>query len=311
MGAGERAEYRVVLIDDEPIILKGLQATMDWERYGCRIIGTARDGHKGLELIRAEQPDIVFTDICMPNMDGLTMIAALKSEFPHMCIAILTGYRDFEYARQALTLGVERFLLKPSKMEELAEAIQFMTAKLSSQSTDRVQKPSAESGEAAGLSPAGGRMQRESTGETAAGAENAGVTAAEGMTTAGAEGSGIPAACAENAGMSPAGGFLVREALKYMEEHCTEHILLSDVSDHIYVSQWHLSKLLNRETGRKYSDILNGYRIEKAKEYLSDPSMTIADIAERTGYTDLANFSRVFRRQTGMSANEYRNRISG
>lgn len=146
---------------------------------------------------------------------------------------------------------------------------------------------------------AGSEENEEYPGEDSAGSDQA------------AEKPDMTAAGAESDGMSPAGGFLVRTALKYMEEHCTEHILLSDVADHIYVSQWHLSKLLNRETGRKYSDLLNGFRIERAKEYLSDPSLTIADIAEKTGYTDLANFSRVFRRQTGMSANEYRNHIPG
>lgn len=250
-----RPDYGVVLIDDEPIIVRGLQSAIDWDMYGCRILGTARDGRKGLELIREQKPDIVFTDIYMPNMDGLTMIAALKSEFPDMCVAILTGFRDFEYARTALTLGVERFLLKPSKMDELREAILFMTGKLNE--------------------------RRMASG---------------------------PVSPQEEPELSPPGTFLVKAALKYMEEHYSEHILLSDVADHVYVSQWHLSKLLNRETGRKYSDLLNGFRIQKAKEYLADPALTIADIAEKVGYTDLANFSRVFRRLTGMSANEYRNR---
>ena len=90
--------YKAVIIDDEPIIVKGLEKTIKWEDLGCVVAGTAGNGAEGLELIRREKPDILITDICMPKMDGLAMIAALRSEFPDMEVTILTGYRDFDYA---------------------------------------------------------------------------------------------------------------------------------------------------------------------------------------------------------------------
>ena len=122
--------YRAVIIDDEPVIVTGLTKLVPWEKYGCEVAGSASDGLEGLELIRRIRPDIVFTDIYMPRMDGLLMTAALKSEFEDMELAILTGYRDFELVQQALNLGVSRFLLKPSNMEELEEALFAMTEKL-------------------------------------------------------------------------------------------------------------------------------------------------------------------------------------
>lgn len=88
------------------------------------------DGREGLELIRQVKPDLLLTDICMPNMDGLTMIAALKSAFPAMQVAVLTAYRDFDYAQKALNLGVCRYLLKPSHMEQLREAVSTMKTRL-------------------------------------------------------------------------------------------------------------------------------------------------------------------------------------
>ena len=94
------------------------------------VAGTAFNGAEGMGLIRRERPDMLISDICMPEMDGLSMIAALKSEFPDMEITILTGYRDFDYAREAIRLGVCRFLLKPSKMDELNEAIEAMIERL-------------------------------------------------------------------------------------------------------------------------------------------------------------------------------------
>ena len=118
--------YRVVIIDDEPIIVEGISKVVPWADYGCEVTATACSGLEGLEIIRKLRPDIIFTDISMPGMDGLSMIAALRVEFPEMMIAILTGYRDFDYAQKAIRLGVNRFLLKPSNMDEIKEALQFM-----------------------------------------------------------------------------------------------------------------------------------------------------------------------------------------
>ena len=122
--------YKVVLIDDESIITEGLQKVVDWSAYNCQVAALAQDAVSGMESIRKYRPDIVFTDIKMPGVDGLTMLAGLKGEFPQMQIAVLTGYRDFEYAQRAIRLGVARFLLKPSKMDELEEALDYMTGVL-------------------------------------------------------------------------------------------------------------------------------------------------------------------------------------
>ena len=77
------------------------------------------------------------------------------------------------------------------------------------------------------------------------------------------------------------------------------------------MSQWHLSKPLNRHTGQSFSDILNHTRIEHAKELLKDPSLRIGDVSDQVGFLDLAHFSRVFKKQVGVSANEYRNQVLG
>ena len=107
-----------------------------------------------------------------------------------------------------------------------------------------------------------------------------------------------------------AGNFIVRNAIAYMEEHYAEKIYLNDVAEQIYVSQWHLSKLLNKELGQNFSEVLNGIRIKKAEELLKDPSLRIGDIAEEVGFLDVAHFSRIFKKITGVSANEYRNRAN-
>ena len=98
--------YRVVLIDDERLIVEGLRKVVKWADYGCEVVGTAENASTGAELIRSLQPHILFTDIRMPGDSGLTMLAALRSEFPGMQVVVLTGYRDFSYAQEAIRLGV-------------------------------------------------------------------------------------------------------------------------------------------------------------------------------------------------------------
>ncbi|MDD6203182.1 MAG: response regulator [Lachnospiraceae bacterium] len=250
--------YKVVIIDDEPIIVEGLSRSIKWEEWNCQVVGFAYNGDEGMELIRKEKPAIVISDINMPQLDGLSMIAGLKSEFPNMQITILTGYREFEFAQKAIQLGVSRFLLKPSKMDELKEAITAMTKKL----------------QELNISPEEPVAQDE-----------------------------------DILYNNVASSFIVKNALEYIRENYKEKLRLIDVADQIYVSQWHLSKLLNKHTGQTFSDILNGVRMEKAKELLKDPSLRICDIAEEVGFQDMAHFSRVFKKQEGISANEYRNRI--
>ena len=97
--------------------------------------------------------------------------------------------------------------------------------------------------------------------------------------------------------------------MAYIEEHYAEKLTLQSVADCCYVSQWHLSKLLNRHTGKSFYDILNTVRIRKAKELLLDPRLKIGEIGEQVGYADTAHFARTFKKQEGMSVNEYRNTL--
>ena len=276
--------YKVAIVDDEPVIVRGLTKMIPWESYNCRVVGTAGDGQEGMKLIREQKPDILISDICMPGIDGLTMIAGMKSEFGHMQITILTGFRDFDYAQQAIRLGVTRFLLKPSKMDELEEAVRVMIENLEKQGITG-KEDGTDEGVGENTPKAEGNREGEEGKEKAEPSE-------------GKEGEETD---------SPASCFIVKNALAYIEENYREKLKLSDVADQIYVSQWHLSKLLNKHTGQNFSEILNTIRLEKAKELLKDPSLRIGDIAEEVGFLDVAHFSRVFKKQAGISANEYRN----
>ena len=115
--------FKVLIIDDEPIIRKGIRNIVNWEVFGCEVCGEAGDGLEGSELIKEIRPDILITDIRMPEVDGLTMIADIKSCVPDCKTIILTGYRDFDYAQEAVKLGAFDYILKPTKIEELNSVI--------------------------------------------------------------------------------------------------------------------------------------------------------------------------------------------
>ena len=115
--------YSVILVEDEDIIRRGIKNSVPWEEFNCSVVGEARNGEEGGVLIAERNPDIVITDINMPVEDGLQMIARTKCAYDYVAI-ILTGYSDFEYAREAIRNGVSYYVLKPLDMEEMKEALE-------------------------------------------------------------------------------------------------------------------------------------------------------------------------------------------
>lgn len=243
--------YKVVIVDDEYVVREWMSKSIPWKKWNCEVVATAHDGKEGLQIIERHVPDIVFSEITMPRVNGLQMIEELKSEFENMEISILTEDQDFRSAQQAVNLGVRRFLLKPFRTEEIGEAVEAMVANVKKKEIVH---------------------------------------------------------CLEG-NHSKERSFIVDDAIRYIEEHYEERLTLAEVAEHTYVSQWHLSKLLNRDIRRSFSDILNTTRIGHAKDLLDDRTLRISDIAGMVGFLDIAHFSRVFKKYEGISANEYRKRL--
>ncbi|MFZ2537679.1 MAG: response regulator [Oscillospiraceae bacterium] len=122
--------YKAVVIDDEAVIREGMCNLVPWGKYDCTVVGTADDGVEGGKLIREKNPDIIIVDICMPNQDGLSMLCDLKDVLPTKEITIMTGFGELDYARQAIKIGVTRYLMKPSQIDEIEEALYCMVENL-------------------------------------------------------------------------------------------------------------------------------------------------------------------------------------
>lgn len=114
---------KVVVVEDEELVRKGIVLTVDWAGAGCAVVGEAANGEEGLEVIRRYRPDLIVTDIRMPRLDGIEMVRRLRQEGNDAYVVILTAYSDFSYAQSALKLGAVDYLLKPFHDGELEEAI--------------------------------------------------------------------------------------------------------------------------------------------------------------------------------------------
>lgn len=115
--------WKIVIIDDDPRVLKGMKNAIPWEQLGAEWVGESTDGEQGLALIRSMQPHIVLTDIYMPVMNGIEMIELLRAEQYEGKIVILSGYSDFQHARQALRLNVNDYLSKPVTIQTIREVL--------------------------------------------------------------------------------------------------------------------------------------------------------------------------------------------
>lgn len=121
---------KIMLVDDEILIRENIRECIDWEKEGFLYCGDAPDGELALPIIEAQLPDILITDIKMPFMNGLELTSVVRQKFPQIKIIILSGHDDFQYAQQALRLGVEDYCLKPFSAADLLQLLRSVSARI-------------------------------------------------------------------------------------------------------------------------------------------------------------------------------------
>ena len=120
---------KIFLAEDEVIVRETIKRMIPWEELGFELVGEAADGEMALPLLIRQKPDLLITDIKMPFMDGLTLAKLAKKELPELKIVILSGYDDFNYAKQAINIGVEDYLLKPITKNALIERLSMRNSR--------------------------------------------------------------------------------------------------------------------------------------------------------------------------------------
>lgn len=122
-------QIKVLIVDDEYLIRNLIRKRINWEEQGMTIVGEASDAHEALNMVDTLRPDIVFTDICMPFIDGIEFSRMVTEKHPAIKIVIITGHDEFEFARRSIKLGIADFILKPIHAAELLNVTERLKKK--------------------------------------------------------------------------------------------------------------------------------------------------------------------------------------
>lgn len=133
--------YKLLIVEDEEIVRDYLKRNIAWESIGVIAIGTASNGMEGIEMAMAVKPDIIITDIKMPGMSGLEMVKSIKCNLPGVKTIILSGYNDFNFAREAIELKVFTYLLKPFEDDDVLETMKKVISEIQGASQPRLDIP--------------------------------------------------------------------------------------------------------------------------------------------------------------------------
>jgi len=335
--------YSVFLVDDEPLVKRGLRKLIPWEQYGFKITAEAENGNQALDMISAENTDVVITDVKMPFMDGMELSAILKERLPGIKVIILTGFDDFPLLQQSIRNGICDYLLKPVNADLLIESLVKIRQQIES---ERHSYPFAhealiiaglQKGDSYGIYEAIDGLFEEfkkykmplalvlktcerimATVDNCLETEGTDLNA---IVHTNAAFNGYYANCKNEMEIkeqmtdiidkildhkSGASKTLIHDIKRYIMEHLCEEITLDVIAAKFYLNPSYISQLFKNETGENYVDFLVKNRMEKAKKLLKDPNFKIQDISVMVCYNDAKYFGQIFKKHVGMLPSEFR-----
>ncbi len=261
---------KVLLVEDEELIRKGLAYTFPWINFDSVVVGEASNGEEGLALIKKLKPHIVITDIKMPLTDGLEMIRLCKEQVSTPCdceFVIMSGYAEFAYAQKAITYGVSDFLLKPIDHNILEEVIAKLVKKIEEKQTVEQLKSK--------VQPLGEY-----------------------------ELLNISIFTSTHTNYS---FYYTQDIIAYIMNHYQEKITLEDVAETIRVSVSTIKTAFKADTHHSFHDFLHKYRIQMALQYMQESHLRVYEIASKVGYSEYKYFSKVFKKYVGHTPTEFMN----
>ncbi|MFC0334826.1 response regulator [Paenibacillus sepulcri] len=129
--------YKLLIVDDEPTVRSGLQTYFNWSSFGIEVMGEADDGDVALEMIGMEQPDLILTDVRMPNMDGITLSRQISAHYPQCKIIFVSGHDDADYLKSALKVSAVDYIFKPVNLQELSAVMKRVVADLDAERAEQ------------------------------------------------------------------------------------------------------------------------------------------------------------------------------
>lgn len=262
--------WKVLLVEDEVFVRESVREIIAWEELGFKVAGEAGNGAEALEMIRSNPPDLVLTDIVMPEMDGVELLRRTREEGYASKFVMLTCMSEFEYVRQAMEYGASNYILKLSmSVNTLRETLHKMNAELTKNnphpsSSQPVSIPIS-SVEAMPSQPAYHVSPREITSHPE-----------------------------------------VQKILQYIHEHYEQDITVKSMSGYVMMGENYVSALFKKKTGRTLIHYLHQVRVDKAIAYLLQTDLPVHEIGLRVGFVNDNYFIKIFKRLTGFTPSKYR-----
>lgn len=259
----------LLIADDEHLIRRGL-ASLDWSSVDVKVVGTASNGVECWDMVQELKPDVLLTDIHMQGYKGTEIARKVKDAGLLTKIIFLTGYKEFEYAREAVELGIVSFVLKPSEPEELFDAVKKAKGQIEQQNLIMSEQSSL--------------MRQVKENQMA-----------------------LIGKLLPNQEMLT--NDTIRKLIAYMKAHYSETVTLGTASEEVHLSPVYLSRLVKKETGNTFLEILTRVRMEEACGMLRDPNIKVYEVALAVGIKDSKYFSQIFKRYYGMTPGEFRQQL--
>lgn len=291
---------KILIVEDEVLVREGLKTLVDWKRLDMDIIGLAANGVEALEIYEQEKPDIILTDIKMPMMDGLEMIARIREKDEGIRIVLLTCYEEFGYLQEALRLGVSDYILKlKMKPDEIENAMERIGRRMDEKQGQEEPDDRNEKQE----------LPKQDVFYHQISSVHNSYDCLSGMygecyEERSARGTDVGKTSGEKAKVSVE----IYNAIRYMEGNLTEKLTLNQVAEKIHLSPNYLSSLFKKELGVSFVDYIAMKRVEKARTLLETTDLRIHEVAELTGFMDDSYFSKIFKKITGKRPGAFRKR---
>lgn len=264
--------YRLLIAEDVDIIRNVLVKIIDWASLEVKLTGAASNGQEALEMMEKDLPDILLTDIRMPDMDGFRLILAAQEKYNSMKYIILTAHSDFNYAQNAIKLGVVDYVLKPVNKGELASAVEKAVQMLRDErKKDRQSELAAD-------------ILKEKLPN---------VTSIEQHIHQDTNAKNLK---------------IVDTAMEFIRSNLHKDISVLDVADAVFLNSKYLNTVFKQVTGENISKYIIKCKLEKAVQLLKDPSVKIYEVCDQLGYSSQNYFRDIFTSHYGVSPSEFRKR---
>lgn len=276
---------KAVIFDDEHSIVEGFFKIVNWSKYGIQLVASAANGKQAREIMLTEKPDIAFVDIRMPNMNGLELIRECRKQSPNTYFVIISGYKDFQYARRAIRLGVIDYLCKPITIKMVEDVLQ--------QIHEMVDDRTVADGAGVGIRRISiknirkGRPKVDSRDELSQDRLQDEVMNLVRWHDANKVHKAIT--------------FLIG----YMNKNYGSGITLNGLSEIVHMNPTYLSRLFKKQTGIRYVEYLARLRMQEAKKLLNR-GIKVHEVAHCVGYGYLKQFTQIFKKYCGVAPNRYR-----